>query len=377
MNFDYNDYDSRQELFENQNEFQHRYCDNNYRHYEEEYEFQNNNGKINNNVEQYFQERFLSKDYNKNLNHVQNSQSNMSNNFLASDRQNNDNLNSNSIISRSPIENYNKYDNYEKNYNNNYINENNSITLLNLTDKIYEDDEHLQKGMISKKSLPKGNSRKVKPKKKKSSKLGGGGNNNNISKKNRKSLFIINNKKETNNQFEVKRSNNLKHRASVAVKHSNIDNFGAFYKNGQKQRKNSALIDIENEKNNYGINILEENAKKEKFKKVNSNQIQEDNSSPNNQGLRLLKSKNSKTIKTNKNKLPLSEPEKEEEESKMSTKKNNLMKIEKINDEKIQKEEINKIESYTENKSKKVYKARIKNCFFCCFKPNLDDSDIK
>jgi hypothetical protein len=380
MNFDYNDYDSRQELFENQNEFEHRFYDNNYRNYEEEYEFRNNNGKINNNVEQYFQERFLCKDYNKNINPVQNSLSNMSNNFLPSDQQNNDNLNSNSIISRSPIENYNKYKSNENNYNNYYKKkENNSITLLNLTDKIYEDDEHLQKGIISRKSLSKGNSGKVKPKKKKSSKLDGGGdNNNNSNKKNRKSLFIVNNKKENNNQFEVKRNNNLKYRASMFVKHSENDNFGAFYKIRQKQRKNSALIDIENEKNNYGINILEENTKKNKFKKFNSNQIQEECSSPNNQGLRLLKSKKSKTIKTSKNKLPLSEPEKEEEEAKMITKKNNMMKIEKVSNEKIQKEEINKIEIYADNKNNKPHKARIKHCLFCCcLKPNLDDSNIK
>ena len=378
MNFDFNDYDSRQELFENQNEFHQRCCDNNYRNYEEEYEFRNNNGKINNNIEQYFQQRFLYKDYNKNVNPAQNSLSNMSNNFLPSDQQNNDNLNSNSIISRSPIENYNKYDNYENNYNNYHINQNNSITLLNLTDKIYEDDEHLQKGIISKKSVSKANTGKTKPKKKKSSKFGGVGNNNNSIKKNRKSLFIINNKKGNNNEFEIKRNNNLKHRASMVVKHSDNDNFGAFYKIRQKQRKNSALVDIENEKNNYGINILEENTKKNKFKKLNYNQIQEENSSPNNQRLILLKSKNSKTIKTNKNKLPLSEPEKEEEEEKMSsTKKNNMMKIEKVNDDKIQKEQINKIEAYTENKSNKAYKSRIKHCLFCCLKPNLDDSDIK
>ncbi len=378
MNFDYNDYDSRQELFENQNEFHHRYCDNNYRNYEEEYEFRNNNGKINNNIEQYFQQRFLYKDYNKNINPVQNSLSNMSNNFLASDQQNNDKLNSNSIVSRSPIENYNKYDKYENNYNNYYLNENNSITLLNLTDKIYEDDDHLQKGIISKKSFSKGNSGKIKPKKKKSSKLGEGGNNNN-NKKKKKSLFIINNKKGNNNHFEDKRNNNLKHRASMVVKHSDNDNFGAFYKIRQKQRKNSALIDIENEKNNYGINVLEESTKKNKFKNLNSNQIKEESSSPNNKGIRLIKSKNSKTIKTNKSKLPLSEPEKEEEEEeeKMSTKKNNIMKIEKVNDEKIQKEEINKIETYTDHKSNKAYKSRIKHCLFCCLKPNLDDSDIK
>ena len=375
MIFDYNDYDSRQELFENQNEIQQKYCDDNYRNYEEEYEFRNNNGKINNNVEQYFQQRFLCKDHNKNINPLQNSLSNMSNKFLASDHQNNDNLNSNSIISRSQIENYNKYDNYERNYNNYYKNENNSITLLNLTDKIYEEDEHLQKGIISKKSLSKGNSGKVNTKKKKIPKLGGVENNNN--KKNRKSLFIINNKKGSNNQFEVKRNNNLKHRGSVVVKHSENDNFRHFLKIRQKQRKNSALIDIENEKNNYGINTLEDNTKKNKFKKLNSNQIQEDIFSPKNQGLRILKSKKSKTIKNSKNKLPLSEPEKEEEEAKMSTKKNNIIKIEKVNDEKIQKEEINKIETNTDTKRNKAYKAKIKHCLFCCLKPNLDDSDIK
>ena len=162
------------------------------------------------------------------------------------------------------------------------------------------------------------------------------------------------------------------------VKHSENDNFGAFYKIRQKQRKNSALIDIENEKNNYGINILEENTKKNKFKKFNSNQIQEECSSPNNQGLRLLKSKKSKTIKTSKNKLPLSEPEKEEEEAKKNIKKNNMMKIEKVNNEKIQNEEINKIEIYADNKNNKPHKARIKHCLFCCcLKPNLDDSNIK
>ena len=165
----------------------------------------------------------------------------------------------------------------------------------------------------------------------------------------------------------------------MVVKHSDNDNFGAFYKIRQKQRKNSALIDIENEKNNYFINVLEESTKKNKFKNLNSNQIKEESSSPNNKGIRLIKSKNSKTIKTNKSKLPLSEPEKEEEEEeeKMSTKKNNIMKIEKVNDEKIQKEEINKIETYTDHKSNKAYKSRIKHCLFCCLKPNLDDSDIK
>ena len=376
MIFDYNDYDSRQELFENQNEIQQKYYDNDYRNYEEEYEFRNNKGKINNNVEQYFQQRFLCKDHHKNINPLQNSLSNMSNNFLASDQQNNDNLNSNSIISPSQIENYNKYDNYESNYNNYYKkNGNNSITLLNLTDKIYEEDDHLQKGIISRKSLSKANSGKVKLKKKKSRILGGVENNNN--KKNRKSLFIINNKKGNNNQFEDKKNNNIKYRASVFVKHSENDNFGDFYKIRQKQKKNSVLIDIENEKNNYGINKLEENTKKNKFKKLNSHQIQEGNSSPNNQGLRLLKSRKSKTIKNSKNKLPLSEPVKEEEEAKISSKKNNIMKIEKVNDEKIQKQEINKIVAYTDIKRNKAYKAKIKHCLFCCLKPKLDDSDIK
>ena len=379
MNFEYNDYDSRQELFGNQNEFLNRYCDNYYRNYEEEYEFPNNNGKINTNVGRFFQQRLLYEDNNKNIYQVQNSLSNVSNNNLPSDQQYNDNLNSNSIISRSPIENHHKYGNYESNYNHYYNNDNNSITLLNLTDKIYEDDEHLQKGIISKKSLSKGTG-KVKPKKKKSSKIDGDVNNNtNSNKKNRKSLFIINNKKGNKNQFEVKKNNNFKHRASVVVKHSNNDNFNDLYKVRQKQRKSSAIIDIENEKNNYD-NILEENTEKNKFKKLNYNQIQEVNGSPNNQELKLIKSKKSKTIKTNKNKLPLSEPDKEEEEAKINTKKNNInniMKIERVNDEKIQREDFNKIETYTEKKDSKAYKKRIKYCLFCCLKSNLDDSDIK
>ena len=192
-----NEYDSRLEFIENNDS----YSDNTPGLYEEEY-----NIKINNNIKE-LDNLYLSRDLNKNMNNIQNSISNISNNLVPYEQQNNEHFNTNSISNNffgnlnPSIDNFNKIDNYESynnNYHNNYFNENNSINLLNLTDKIYEDDEHFHKGIISKKSMSnKVNSMKVNPKKKKSSKF--------VNKKNRKSLFIINNKKENNK--ENKRNN--------------------------------------------------------------------------------------------------------------------------------------------------------------------------
>lgn len=378
MNYEINDYyDSRLEFLENQNEFQNNY-ENNFRNNEEEVEFQVNNGKISNNIGPYFQQRFLSPDINRNMN--QNSISNMSYNFLPSEQQNNNyyNNNSNSMVANSPMENrknnnFDNYDNYDNNNNNYYINENNSITLLNLTDKIYEDDDHLKKDIITKKAS-KGISGKFKPKKKKSSRNCLNGNNN---KKIKKNMLILSDNKDSKDNKEFNKKNNdfKKRRASVAVDHFNKNSFGDFYKIRQKQRKNSAIVHFKRGNNN---DVMK---KKNKFRKNNSKQAQDDSFTSNNQEFQLIKNKKSRPSKTNKNKIPLpiSETEKkkneeeEEEKEKISEKKTNILKIESLY-QNIQNDENSKVQN---EKKSEIYKTKKKYCLFCCLNSNLNDSDIK
>ena len=367
MNYEINDYyDSRMEFLENQNEFQNNY-ENNFRNNEEEVEFQINNGKLSNNIDPYFQQRFLSPDKNKNM--IQNSISNMSYNFLPSEQQNNNNNNSNSYVIESPIENRknDNYDNYDNNNNDYYNNENNSITILNLTDKIYEDDDHLKKDIITKKGT-KGISGKFKPKKKKSSKNCVNINNNN--KKSKKNILMLSDNKDYK-EFNKKFNNFKKRRASVVVDHFNKNSFVDFYKIRQKQRKNSAIVHLERRNNNNDLI-----KKKIKIKKNNSKPIQEDSSTSNNQEFQLIRNRKSKPSKTNKNKIPIEIEKKKdeyEEKEKTSEKKAHIIKIESLS-QNIQKDENSKVQN---EKKSEIYKTKKRYCLFCCLNSNLDDSDIK
>ena len=350
MNYEIINYDSRNDLDENQ-------FNNSLKNYEEEYEFQNNNiiFNANNNIESFIPPQRLSNKMNKflNVNSIQNSLSNMSNNLSRYEDQNNSISLTNNYLERNmsinmsnhpSIKNINVYD-----YNNKFLNDNNSITLLNLTDKIYEDDDHLKKGIISKKNENKGNFRKIEFKKKKSSKYG------DSNKKERKSLFIANkenkdNAKETNNK---KNATLKKRRASLIIEHKDKTNFGLF--NKLKLRKNSDAFILKSENNNYDTNNIDE--KKNKLKIIKNKTIKEVES--NTKTNDNFKTKKIRVIKINKkSKLP---PEELPNEDKNSPKKNNNNKIE------------NKDINVTENNDKKTQVQNNKNkktkkyiCLFCC-----------
>ena len=182
MNFEINDYDCNPNIYEN----------NNNKKYKEEYEFQNSNKILNNNIYPFIPQNILPKEINNKANNNQNSFLN-SNNVSPFEDQNYGNYNS-SNKSNYFEENFTpsplniRYNNYE----NNYLNENNSINLLNLTDKIYEDDEHFKKKIISTKNINTLEKRKNKNKnlnKKFSKDI--------VNKKcTKKSLFINNNNKK-------------------------------------------------------------------------------------------------------------------------------------------------------------------------------------
>ena len=363
MNFEINDYDSRQDLIEDQ------YDNNTLKDYEEEYEFQNNNKIFNNNIDLFIPPGCISNKLNniKNINYIQNSLSNISNNISRYEEQiNSNNVSNNNYIegNNTPLNNLELCDN--NNYNNKYINDNNSITLLNLTDKIYEDDDHFKKGIISKKNETKGNFEKIKPRKKKSSKFRAN------MKNKRKSLFIVNNNKKR----ESYNKNNVtfkKRRASVVVEHKNRNNFGFF--NKIKFRKNNGDLDQETEKNNNDTNNLDD--KKTKNKIMKNKTIKEEESNPKSITNPLLKIKKNKIVKTNKkNKLALEDVVNDDKEDKITIKKNNNnIKAEKSDSEKINvadnnENKKNQIQSNKKNKNKKRY------CFLCCLNNKINDSDI-
>ena len=186
-------------------------------------------------------------------------------------------------------------------------------------------------------------------------------------------MLILSDNKD-NKEFNRKSNNFKKRRVSVVVDHFNKNSFGDFYKIRQKQRKNSAIVHFERGNNNY-----DPMKKKNKFRKLNSKQIQEDSSTSNNQENQLIKNRKSKPKKTNKNKIsmPITELEKkkneEEEKEKTNEKKTNIIKIESLC-QNIQKDENCKVQI---EKKTEIYKTKKKYCFFCCLKSNLDDSDIK
>ena len=167
MNYEINNYETKQDLFE----IDKRYYENNIVDYEREYEIQNNS-------RQYYNiESFLSPGCGpRELNYNPNCQKSL--NAMSEQKKNNKIDLNNYIYS----ENLNKFDN------NNYINGNNNITLLSLTDKIYEDEDHFNKGIIRKRNSKFENN--CSKKEKSSSKFGG----NNNKRSNRKSLFISNSK---------------------------------------------------------------------------------------------------------------------------------------------------------------------------------------
>ena len=382
MNYGVNDYDSRYE-FENQN----RYEDNN-RVYEEEYEFQNSYKKYSNNIDTFIPPQRLTNVMNNKINNIHNSFMNMSNDISPYEEQNNDNYNyiskSNNDLEENIIPSPLNF--FDNNHELHYIRENNSINLLNLTDKIYEDDEHFKKGITTKKNENCDKSIN----KKKSSK--GTAN----KKSNRKSLFLNINSNNINklNNFNGKKNINIKkRRASFMVKHNNKNNFGNFYK--LKTRKNCMAMSMHETEKNNNDTYNEEN-KKNKNKRINFKPIKEITSQKGDKSP-IIKNKNNKIVKNSKKiKISVGEAENEEKDEKMTAKKsnnNNNNKTEKINVEKIVKI-INENSEKTQNKMKESKEMKEKTeiqsnkkdnkdknkqkfCLFCCLNSKLDDSEIK
>jgi hypothetical protein len=258
-------------------------------------------------------------------------------------------------------ENLNKFDN------NNYINGNNSITLLSLTDKIYEDEDHFNKGIIRKRNSKFENN--CSKKEKSSSKFVG----NNNKRSNRKSLFISNNK-IINREFSKKDISIKKKRVSDAIEKRNKSNLNLFDK--LKQRKSSAMLDKENEKSNNYTSIdekvnkickekatIEENNKKSKLKKLQNKLIEDEhNKSLESCQVNYLKNRNKtvKAIKVNKKKkLSLGELDNKEREEKSTSKKTNNIKF----DDK-KKNKSNNIQVH--NNKKRNEEKKLITCLFCC-----------
>ena len=353
MNYEINKYEIKQDFFKSEK----RCYEDNIDDYEKEYELQNNSRKYNN-IDSFLSPGYRPKELNYNSNY-QNSLSAMS------EQKNTNKLYSNSFICNGKLNNYD---------NNNYINENNSITLLTLTDKIYEDEDHFQKGIIRKKNSKLDNSSRK-------DKLFSKGAGNNNKRSNRKSLFISNNK-ELNREFSKKEISAKRKRASVVMENRNKSNLDLFDK--FKQRKNSVILDKENEKSNNYTNIdekinriykekttIEENNKKSKFKKLYSKQIEDEYYSKSLKSCQFnfLKNRNKtvKNIKTNKkNKLSLGENENKEKEEKTTSKKDNNIKAndKKKNDSKKASNKSNNIKIH---KNKKINEEKnFITCLFCC-----------
>jgi hypothetical protein len=352
MNYEINNYETKLDFFE----IDKRCYGNNIVDYEKEYELQNDS------IKHYTIESFLSPGCGPrkfNYNSVcRNSLTSIS------EQKKIDNIYSNNRLIYNG--NLNKFDN------NNYINENNSITLLSLTDKIYEDEEHFNKGIIRKRNSKfENNSLK---KEKSSSRFGG----NNNKKTNRKSLFTS---KELNRKFSKKDIKFKRKRGSVVMENRNKSNLNLFDK--FKERKSSVIFDNENEKSNNYTNIeekidkinkdkitVEENNKKSKFKKLSNKQIENENrNSLKSCQANSLKNKN-KTVKTmktkKKNKLSLGELDNKEKEEKSTSKKTNNIKIDdkkKNNSKKVS----NKSNNIQIHKNKKINEERkFITCLFCC-----------
>ena len=314
MNYEINNYETKQDLFE----IDQRYYENNIVDYEKEYEIQNNSRKYYD-IESFLSPGCGSRELNYNSNY-QNSLDSMSEQHKI------DELFLNSFIYN---ENLNKFDN------NNYINGNNNITLLSLTDKIYEDEDHFNKRIIRKKNSKFENN--YSKKEKSSSKFVG----NNNKRSNIKSLFISKNK-ILNREFSKKDISIKRKRVSDAIEKRNKSNLNLFDK--LKQRKSSAMLDKENKKSNNYTSIdekvnkickekatIEENNKKSKLKKLHNKPIEDEhNKSLKSSQVNYLKNRNKtvKTIKANKKKkLSLGELDNKEREEKSTSKKTNNIKF--------------------------------------------------
>ena len=362
MNYDINDYDSRQNLIEDR-------LNNTLNDYEEEYDFQNNNMLFNNNnnIDSFIPPERISNKINKYYN-CQNSIS-MSNNISPYDDRSNSKIvsNINNYIDRNKSNQSSNYFNKIDNYNNKYMNNNNSITLLNLTDKIYEDDEHFKKGIISKKNETKGNYKKIEFKKKKSTKF------RDINKKNRKSLFLMNRENEDIN----KKNGTVKKRRASAIQHKDKSADGFF--NKVKLRKNSEALP----KETFNVhNITHNNIddKRNRIKIMKNKTIKEVDSNLNNNDNQVLKTRKSKMIKTNKkNKGSTEEIVKEDKDDKNILKKNNNNKTEKIDNEKIVVTETNdnkKTQAQNNKNNKKIKKKKLFCLFYCLNDKDEDSTDI-
>ena len=314
MNYEINNYETKQDLFE----IDKRYYENNIVDYEREYEIQNNSRKY------YDIESFLSPGCGpRELNCNSNYQKSLN---AMSEQKKIDKLFLNSFVHNESLNKFN---------NNNYINGNNSIILLNLTDKIYENEDHFNKGIIRKRNSKFENN--CSKKEKSSSKFGG----NNNKRSNRKSLFISNNK-IFNKEFSKKDISIKRKRVSDAIEKRNKSNLNLFDK--LKQRKSSAMLDKENEKSNNYTSIdekvnkickekatIEENNKKSKLKKLHNKPIEDEhNKSLKSCQVNYLKNRNKtvKAIKTKKKKkLSLGELDNKEKEEKSTSKKTNNIKV--------------------------------------------------
>ena len=208
-----------------------------------------------------------------NRNNIQNSLLN-SNNASPFEDQNNDNYNSISNKSNFFEENIipSPLNVHVNNYEKNYLKENSSINVLNLTDKIYEDDEHFKKRIISTKNinnLEKGKNKNRNRNKKSSKDIPN-------KKSNRKSLFINNNNKDNKNSGEnsKKMIKMIKRRESFMPNPKVTNNLCKL-----KKRKSSAVIIHESEKNNNDTkNIEDNNTKINNNKKLSIKTIKEESS---------------------------------------------------------------------------------------------------
>ena len=346
MNYEINKYETEQDIIG----IDRRCYENNIVDYEEEYELQNNSRK--------HIESFLSPGCGpRELNCKYNYQNSLN---VMNDQKKLNKIHSNSFVYNG---NLNKFDN------NNYFNENTSITLLSLTDKIYNNEDHFYKGIIRKKNSKHENNNLKKEKS--FSKFGG----NNCKKSNRRSLFISN-EKELNREFSKKDISFKRKRASVVMENRNKNNLDLFDK--FKQRKNSIIFDKENNKSNNYSNIeekinkilkekttIEENNKKSKFKKIED----EYKKSLKSYQFNPLKNRNKtiKTIKTNKkNRLSLVKIDNKEKEEKRGSKNTNNIKVD---DKKknASKKSSNKSNNIQIHKNKKVNEEKnFITCLFCC-----------
>jgi hypothetical protein len=362
MNYEINEYDSRQDLIEEG-------FNNTINDFEEEYEFQNNNILFNNNnggIDSFIPPERISNKINKYYNN-QNSFSNMSNNNISpyEDQNNSKVINNYNFVDKKKSNQSSNILNMFDKYNNKYINDNHSITLLNLTDKIYEDDEHFKKGIITKKNETKGNFKKLEYKKKKASKF----RYNNNDKNNRKSLFLMSSKNNKGNNNIRKSGNIKKRRTSCKVQQNKDKSHHDIFNKPNLKKNNEALVKEADDINECPNNIDD---KKNKIKIVKNKTIKAVESNCNINENPLLKNKKSKMAKTNKKyKAPLEEVANEEKEDKNILKKN--IKNEKIDNEKIIVTETN--ENKKSQESNKKNKKKKKYCLLCCLNYNSEDSN--